>query len=388
MRSLLPFRPPRVHVTRELRWVLQAAFAQPEERSDFQAERILKLARSLDLAARIAGRLSQDELMRALGSEAARALIQQRLAVRAGNRVLLNALQRVAACAATLDVPLVLLKFAALAELRAIGEGDRDARDVDLLVASTDAHRLWSELLRSGSFQALGEFEDGSSLPGLQGAERELVELNRHVKGLRMPGANSDLVTLEELQRHALLHPGKAANCWTPAPALLAAHATVHGLVQHGNVVGYPGMRLLSDLADLCELSAIEASAAQRFVGPLISPTLMPSALAVSSALRAGGSLDQLSGDSEASLIFRHLVAASCDAEYQRSLPFQRVLQLRAERRLLRVVFDRVRRPATETQRSDPTSGASIARVLRIGRDGLSSSWHWFRLPKRGAREI
>jgi len=384
----LPFDPPRLAFSPELRWVLKAAFATALPGPALRVPLVVELARQLDLTARIAGRCSHEQVSEALNPAAARAFAQHRLAVRAGNRALVGTLQRVAQTAATLGIPLVLLKFAALTALKVIEEGDRDARDIDILVGAEDADRLWQRLVELG-FAPVVARRNTEHLPGLLAADRSIVELELRVKGLSLAansGAARKPITLAELRRENLLLPTPFPDCWTLAPELLAAHATVHALLQHGNTPGYPGMRLLTDLSDLRKRYEILPEATQRFVSEQTSHTLMHSALAVTEMLEVAEPSARLEQEAEPALILRHVIAASCDADYQRSLPLQRALQLRAEGRLLSTALSRLRRsaPYRTLPLADAPSEPQAQLTLRIARDGLNAVSSWLRLKRRG----
>src|SRR3978361_1223048 len=116
-------KPPALELSSELRWVLVRAFGPRELPAPAldSAPRAVELARTLDLAARIASRHSHYNLQSELGPDEARKLQMLRLRVVALNQILARTSNLVVACATRLGISIVLLKHSAL---RALGVVD------------------------------------------------------------------------------------------------------------------------------------------------------------------------------------------------------------------------------------------------------------------------
>jgi hypothetical protein len=160
--------------------------------------------------------------------------------------------RRVAGVAASLDMPLACLKFAALEGTGVLAAGSRGACDVDLLAPEERAGELWRTLV-AGGFRGSGLPEAEHQLPALVGPRGSVVEIHRHLPGVRLDGAAS--ATFAALDRAGLLRPlPDLPGCLAPAPEVQAAHALVHGLGQHGYwPASYSLLKMVGDLIDLGE---------------------------------------------------------------------------------------------------------------------------------------
>jgi hypothetical protein len=359
-------QPPILELSTELRWLLLRAFA-PVGLPFVEAvagPRVYALARDLDLAARIAGRHPHEESVRALGRDAARGLQHLRLRVLALNQVLAKTTEFTVSVARRLGVELVLLKHAALVQCGAVVLGSRDARDVDVLLGDAEGRALHGELRRAG-FRAGKAGHSAMHSPPLYRAEGEVIEIHHGLWGLRLPESNRSVTARALIERgHAL----PAGFAHVPSPALLAAHALVHGLVQHRTAPGdYPTLRLLADLCDLGE-EALHNSTCTEFVsGEIASPALAAIRLLVK-ALREGADPRDLGEASPAYTLLSHLLAAALDPDYRDALFLDRRHALSAIRARIQSALwgEKVRGDQPEL---DGTTGTEIRRIAtRIAR--------------------
>ena len=228
----------------------------------------------------------------------------------------------VATAAAGLGLPIVLLKFAALRASGRVADGWRGAGDVDVLVASARSHAL-AEALGTVGLRDAGFPGEAHQLPQLRDADGRAVEVHVHLPGLRLrPGG--PMATADALAAAGLLQrldlPGE---CSLPLLHVMAAHALVHGLAQHGFAPGgYPAFRLVGDLIALGahEDGGPIATAALPFVADEVAPDEMAAAVALAARLARGdAALFEEAGTPEAVLL-RHFVAGILDGDYRRSL--------------------------------------------------------------------
>ncbi len=185
-------------------------------------------------------------------------------------------------------------------------------------------------------------------LPPLRRSGGGVLELHGLLPGVRLgPGRAS--ATFETLAERGLLVPlpDWPGRCFRPAPTVLAAHALVHGIAQHGHFPdAYALLKMVADLADLGFAGeAGEALASQ--VAPWVARDLSAGETAAArelcAALAAGG---EPASDSPADLLLRHILAGRLDADYVRSLklglfrghPSDEPAALRLGRSLLRAL--------------------------------------------------
>lgn len=318
------FAPPRVTYDRDLRWVLARAFGPVAARSGDVAsgDAAAALAERLDLAARIGARVPLPTLQMELGEAGAeRCRLANRRAVALSLRQQ-ELVGRVADVAHTLGLPIVLLKGAALLLGGHAPAGARAVADLDVLAAGGAAESLQTALRRHG-FAPCGEAYEHHLAP--LASDLGMVEVHRVLWGVCLHDRRQS-ASLEELAAAGLLRPapGFAAGVWLPVPSSLAAHAVLHGLVQHGLApAAYPALRVLADLLDLGLADGTVSLAA---VSPLVGRYVTPSELAVLVALcrvLAAGDLDSLvdaPADGAPRRLLDHLVAGQLDGAYARSL--------------------------------------------------------------------
>src|SRR5436309_3972650 len=237
----LRFRPPRLTVSPEARWMLLRAFgpAAAPAAAPVEPAAALALARRFEVSARIAARQGRERLAAELGAEAAAGFARDRVAAAAVSMRLMAAAGQVASIAATAapsGIPLAFLKFAGLEGAGLLAAGSRGACDVDVLAPARRAAELWRALAAAG-WQGADHPGYEHQLPALSHPERGVVEVHRLIPGLRLDGPTS--ATWEDLERAGLLVPlpaslGFAGRCTAPVPEVQAAHVLVHGLGQHG----------------------------------------------------------------------------------------------------------------------------------------------------------
>lgn len=326
MRSAPRLRAPALQPSRELSWVLLRAFAPVSARvpTGVDAARVVSLCRKLDLAPRIAMRHAQT-LPAELGAEPARELTFVRLQAVAMDRVLDALLDEVVVTAAQLGQPLVLLKHAALRRGGFVAEGERSARDVDLLVADDFAPELQRALIARNFASASRSAQ--LHLPPLRRKPGEVVEIHSALWGMHLPRAQTNA---EAVDVAGLIARGDVESlgdgCHIPHAPLLAAHAVVHGFVQHrSSPEGYPMMRVIADLCSLA-IDGGDAARARAFVLESFANALVGTALRLSNSLSRGVDVNEL--DPAEFELLGHVVAAGCDEYYRRALRFERVLNL------------------------------------------------------------
>lgn len=338
----LRFRPPRLAITPEVRWMLLRAFgpAGTPFAEPIEPAAALALARRFELSARIAARQGREALARELGAETADGLARDRVSAAAVGLRLIAAARRIAERAAPLGVPLVFLKFAALEAMGTLAAGSRYACDVDVLAPAERADDLWQALVAAG-FQGADVPEYEHQLPALVDPEGGAVEVHRLLPGVRIAGGAS--ATYEDLDRERLLVPlpGFPGHCSAPASEVQAAHAVVHGLAQHGyRPYSYSLLRMVADLLDLGALT-------DRALGWVAQDVPADEAAALRrlcSRLAAGEV--PTAGTPEETLL-RHMLAGRLDAGYEKSLrlgffrpqPSDRRPAVRLARTVLSTVF-------------------------------------------------
>ncbi len=326
------FRPPRVELPPALGWALARAFGPPEARLPPPAEPLAALAaaRRFEIAARLAARLPRDRWVAELGEEGAVALRRERIAAVAAEVRLLDLARDVAAAAGEAGTPVALLKFAALAASGAAAPGSRPACDVDLLAPAAGAAALHAAL-RSRGWSASPLPGGGHQLAALASPAGACVELHLCLPGVRLaPSARS--VTYADLDAGGLLLPlaGWPASCRVPAAEILAAHAVVHGIAQHGFApAAYGQLKMVGDLIDLGwagPAGGALAARAARLVAADVSAAEVAALERLARLLAAAAPADRLAADLRADgvgdeiVLLRHALAGRLDPRYQAAL--------------------------------------------------------------------
>lgn len=277
-------------------------------------------AGDLGLVERIGARVPSSFLVSELGRDAARRLALSRLQALAPMRALCALIPELASILASVHIPFVLLKFAALHAGGYLAPGARVAGDVDILLKTADAARAAAVLAERGFFTAEATLADHHHLPPLHDRLGRVVELHTRLPGLRTPGERR-FAGFEALESAGGLEPapGLGPGGHVLRRELLAAHAVAHGLAQHGGVDAYPVTRMLADVIDVLpgERRATGLAAAP-WIAAEVPPAELQALLGLCDALERGD-LDGLDTQPEGALL-RHVLAGSLDADYRRSL--------------------------------------------------------------------
>jgi len=337
----LNLRPPPLHFTPELAWVLEAAFGPslaPHVTGGSPALR-RKIAFELELAARIATRLGPQELVLALGVDESKNFVRQQLAVTARNRVLSSTIDLVVGLAREHAIPIALVKHAALLVTGRLTEGQRDARDVDVLVPPQRATEL-ERALQARGFERLANRPQPHHLPGMRGPRNEVVEIHHALLGVQA-SVDAKSASFDELRESGALQ--SVHGFFVPCPELLAAHAIVHGLVQHASSpLDYLPSRVLADLVDLGGARGWDVACLHHYIRASTPREVAVAACELGTLLARGNAEHALLGRSEEARLLAHLVAASCDQDYREALKLTSVGVVGASARLrglLRTAF-------------------------------------------------
>lgn len=307
----------------ELEWVLARAFGPPAAQvpPPLDAAQAVALALRLGLGSRLVARTPRLEAE--LGPAAARRATFVRLQTSAMSRELVVAMDRVAQLAERRSIPLAWLKFAALQARGLLIEGSREARDVDVLVPVSRIAELHAALLEAGLRALPGEA--AHHLPPLRLENGAVIELHARLWGVgpndsASAGASyEDLVACGGLE---LLRGGVDV----PQPWLLAAHALVHGLVQHrGTPRDYAPLRALCDVIDL-QIWELPRTSIHQAVARHLSSAELEGMTGLAQALATGIPCGSL-GEAPAAML-AGLVAASLDLRYQRALVLEHAADL------------------------------------------------------------
>lgn len=319
-------RAPAVEPSEELNWVLLRAFATRSVRLPRQIDgaRSAALSRQLDLGARIAT-LHATCLADELGAASARELTFQRLEVIALDRILGRVAQEVAEVARSSQVPLVLLKHAALRRAGIVAEGERSARDVDVLVPTRRATEFQERLIARG-FRP-GTRAPSFHLPTLVRGRGEVVEIHHTLWGVRLSGKNVDANAEDLIEAgHTESWPDGVRTLSRQA---LVAHAIVHGLVQHRRSPGsYPSMRALLDLAAIGLFGEDAETKCQALIGHATDESLTRAAMRLSHILTSGIDISTLHKASPEFRLLSHVIAASGNDSYRRALRLEKIFEL------------------------------------------------------------
>ena len=274
----------------------------------------LAAARRFEVSSRVAARQGRTRLAAELGAEAAGDFQCDLTTAAAQGLRIEAALREVAAVAAEREIPLVLLKFAALSTAGIVAPGARTACDLDVLVPPERTGGLQEALLARG-FRSSGLPAFEHQMPALVHPTGGVVEVHRLMLGVRPDAGES--ATVDSLEKAGLLQPAPdLPGCFLPAREALMAHALVHGVGQHGFWPdSYPLLRMLADLIDL---GFHDEAAAQRAAGLVARDVAQVEAEAVRDLCRA------LSAGVEpgvgAEILLRHILAGRLDADYAASL--------------------------------------------------------------------
>ncbi len=363
--------------------MLVRAFAPPGTPFSASAEpaAALAMARRFEVSPRIAARQGRERLADELGSGTADAFARDRLTAAASGMRLMAAAHRIAEQAALLEVPITLLKFAALEGTGVLAAGSRGACDVDVLVPEARTDDLQRALLAAGYHGSnLPEYEH--QLSALVDPQGGAVEVHRLLPGVRIEEGSS--ATWEALARAGLLVPipDLPGRCSAPAPEVQAAHVLVHGLGQHGYwPSSYSLFRMVADLIDLGPLTDRSLAWVARDI-----PAGEAEAVRRLCSRLAAGEVDTSGWDAPEETLLRHLLAGRLDPQYEsalrlglfRSQPSDRSQAGRLARAVLGTVF--LSNAQIDAIYGQPRSrlgylGRRLARpfdlLLRLGRYGV-----------------
>lgn len=246
------FRPPRVTLGAERRWVFLRAFGPPAAPlpAPLDGSAAARAALAMDAAARLVARLGLQRAADELGRGPALVLFEQQARVCAHGRRLADLAHELARLGGEAGVPLIFLKGVALFLAGVSRPEARPARDLDVLVPESQAEDFARRLRLSG-FRAAAVPPRAHQLAPLHDDAGRVVEIHVHVPGLRLAGGRATFDALRDAGAWRRLPelPGEAG---VPSPAALAAHALAHGLVQTGLAPHvYSLTRLIGDTLDL-----------------------------------------------------------------------------------------------------------------------------------------
>ncbi len=367
------FSPPSLSPSPELRWVVASAFSRRADLSwpsGLDAGRTLELAKKLDLAARIGGRLCQQGGTR---DERENGFREAYRATAALAFRLVGLAAGVVRIATERGIPVALLKFHALHAAGYTPMGFRRAGDADLLVPDQRCFELRDALLERG-YSPSGLPDQEHHMAPLYHPRGGTVELHRLVLGVR-PEPGQPSLGFDGLARAGLLLPARllGSPCFVPRRDVLIAHAVVHGLAQHGFTPGsYAPMRLVADLVDLLDQRDDGIDTARRFVGDALPEAELDAAVTLAARLARGESLESLIDDASepaAGRLLWHLVAGTLDVEYARSLRWRSFREVLTDSRGVRALFE-VARQALWPTRAQIASihGSPTTRAGYLGR--------------------
>jgi hypothetical protein len=246
-----------------------------------------------------------------MGSEAAQRLREQYVGIVGREALLDHALELLLQQAEISDVPCILLKYAALNRIGALRVGARSASDIDVLVPRASARRLQDALVRNG-YTEVGLPESAHQLAPLQDPNGGLLELHTHLPGISL-GPRQPFAGADELIAAGLTV--RAGNALVPSPAMITAHALVHGLVQHANAPHmYSALKTFADLADLQDAGHGAFEEAGPFLTAGMTEDDFVSALTLARALQRGDLVTAMSGPAGA--VLRHALASQLDRGY------------------------------------------------------------------------
>lgn len=308
----------------ELSWVLHRAYASPDSSHSPPPDSsdAITLARKLDVLGRIASRIPGSRLLLDLGTTGLQAALADRSAAARQALRILRSSDRVSQVAARNGIPIVFLKGAALHLSNRTGVASRPASDVDVLVPRQLALAFHRTLMTSG-FSPLGPSRSEHHLQPLAEGRDPPVEIHLEIPGCTVPDIAGSVV-LEDLARHGLLEriPSLPGDSFVPAASFLAAHAIVHGLVDHGfGADRYPPMRMLGDVAD-CRDSFMKIS---QFVGNSVSRGEIIAVIELVEFLVSGR---QPPTSSATGRLLAHVVSGSIDTDYRNALRLRQMLHL------------------------------------------------------------
>lgn len=306
-----------------------AAFAEgpfPEPGGNLAVDRMLRSAERTALLARLgwkAGRseLALDTFIMASARRAHRAAAVQHL-------VLTHALQVVGAALDRASVPWTILKFGALAISGVVEAGQREAGDLDILIANEDSRRGIQALCEIGFVPKGGRDVEHQFDPLVSAEFGVCLDIHKVILGVRLPGKGRSLDQAQLLENSlASPAPPPFKSGHIPSRRILLAHAVIHGIAHHGfRPCEYPLFRMVADVIDLTEARRTREAllAAFPFLERDLDIGVIEELADLCEAIRSGVPLSEIvhrEGAPGARLL-RHLLASSLSDEYAASLEF------------------------------------------------------------------
>lgn len=343
--SRFDFSPPAIEPSAEMRWLLRRAFGPAVDASDDDpgdVEEVWRLARTFNLAPRVAARCGADALREALGASTAERFSHAHRTVVAATLAYEQLAGEVAREAARRSVPLLFLKGFALHLERLGPVGSRPFGDLDVLAPEERAAELHAGLVQNG-FRALAAPANERHLPPLAAPRWGSVDLHFKLVGLETGSLDATFASLEKTGQCRPLE-ALAGRCLVPRRPLLAAHLIVHALRQHSNrPATYPLFRLLADLGDLLPATSDWRSFRRDGYGLIerrVGSAELDALETLAGCLAAGELPTRGASDpSPAGLLLRHILAAQLDSGYREWLRVRhtaaRLGEARREGRLL-----------------------------------------------------
>lgn len=317
------FKPPSGQLPAAAVDALLRAFAERSvgARRGAEPRQVLAWASRLGLGPRIAHRLPPEVLARELGDEAAAAALQRaRTEAAARTLVLRRLLQRVAARAERLAVPLLALKGMALLESGSVVIGSRPIGDLDVLTSDEGSRRLTPALEALG-LRPTGEPASRHHDAPMAHPQMGLLEIHRRLPALSGNGRRGP--SAEDLLASGRCRsPSGPSRAWIPEPIVLVAHAAAHALDQHGACPRiYPLTRAVADLIDLADEEGRSPAGLLRDATPLLRRSVSARELRALAELCDGLAAGMpLALDGDAAALLRHVVAGMTDRDYRRHL--------------------------------------------------------------------
>lgn len=311
--------PPQPPWSSELLWVLNRAFSRDLPALPVGApSQALNLARRLELSGRIAARLGRERCWAELGEPCGDELYEDFLTNVAAASALQAAQDRVQVVAARHDIPIVWLKFAGLRAAGLVRVGSRIASDLDVLAPEPAARRLWEALRREAQLQTYGARSYEHQLEALADRAGAVVELHTMLPGVLAPSGR--FLRWQELSQLGQLRQvtyGSQA-CQVPKPAIMAAHALAHGLLQNAAAPqAYSPLRMLGDLLDLRTEVPNAVLEAGQWLDARVGEA---GAFDAERLCRVLADASPTALRQESSELLRHCLAARLDADYAASL--------------------------------------------------------------------
>lgn len=225
--------------------------------------------------------------------------------------------------AAEAQVPVVFLKFAALALTSRVGVGRRNACDIDVLVPASAQGRLESALSRAGIARRPEYLKAGEQHTApLFHPSGLMLEIHDRLLGVRLEGDRRS-VRYEDLERSGnLVALPHAKGAFVLSDEMLVAHLLVHGIAQHGLLpTEYPMLRMIGDLIDLGVpgWSSDRRARVQKLVAANVSDAEVAAAVGLARRLSAGD-VSMLRDESGEGVLLRHIVAGTVDPNYRNGL--------------------------------------------------------------------